>query len=756
MAVNGRLLTVEEREELWSSGWEQLPRERAAATCLLFNDRQASLDSLHHFLNAPRKAPVKDKIRCLVAKEIRCEPALVKATLGDCKEVASLILEKNGIRAEGVDQLVAALQGRSNLEVLSLKRNLIGDKGAAALGSMLASWRCRKLHTLCLSFCNVSGQGLSSLCAGLCRMPTVISLTSLDVSNNFCKVDGCRALAPLIMDSRKLKHLNLGNNCIEDEGVKALAEAVGHSDVLETLNLEGNHITNTGVRSLCEALKKNCAVNALELQCNEIDHIGAMYISQAVRANTVLTCLNLSHNQAGDGGAEHLAGMLRVASNLVELRLVGNAIGDKGGKFIELAYEKNTTLTMLDLDMNKMQDEQHKGLANAMRKRGHIGILHVGCHAYGNLRPDNKLLEAAKAQIELEEAEKENESKPQTPRTPREKSGTQRKPGLDTGNVKLVVKKKEEAPKPTGPIGVLFKKWSGAGEGQKGSKKAKSVDFKEFSEMLKALKLMPGKIGRHKVQEIFRQANRRADDPTPDGDTSEMDWDEFEFAVNKVCEFCKVDAETLANMDTDSPATGGKTSPRRNAEPLRGKDKNAAKGAELPPDASLNEIFMKFAAGDGQSKKRAASMDGKEFIAVLEYLKLLPAKVNKTQAMDFYAKGKAKSGGDKSEMDWDGFEFAMKKVADVAGVSYGLLHTLAQSSAEDAAGSPRKLQEVGKKVSNVLKMSPRKTAAPPQSAESRGGSRSPRKTKLQEAGTKVSQVLKIAPGKKPGTSGKGP
>jgi hypothetical protein len=95
-------------------------------------------------------------------------------------------------------------------------------------------------------------------------------------------------------------------------------------------------------------------------------------------------------------------------------------------------------------------------------------------------------------------------------------------------------------------------------------------------------------------------------------------------------------------------------------------------------------------------------------------------------------------------------------VAHVAGVSYGLLHTLAQSSAEDAAGSPRKLKEVGKRVSNVLKMSPRKTAAPPQSAESRGGSRSPRKTKLQEAGTKVSQVLKIAPGKKPGTSGKGP
>ena len=41
-----------------------------------------------------------------------------------------------------------------------------------------------------------------------------------------------------------------------------------------------------------------------------------------------------------------------------------------------------------------------------------------------------------------------------------------------------MIKQKEEAPKPTGPIGVLFKKWSGAGDGQKGSKKAKSVDFK--------------------------------------------------------------------------------------------------------------------------------------------------------------------------------------------------------------------------------------------------------------------------------------
>ena len=219
----------------------------------------------------------------------------------------------------------------------------------------------------------------------------------------------------------------------------------------------------------------------------------------------------------------------------------------------------------------------------------------------------------------------------------------------------------------------------------------------------------------------------------------------------------------------------GQLSSRKPAEQLRGKDKNAAKGAELPPDASLNDIFMKFAAGDGQSKKRAAAMDGKEFIALLEFLKVHPAKVNKTQVMDIYAKGKANSSGDKSEMDWNGFEFAMKKIADAVGVSYGLLHTLAQSGAPQitdqsgASRSPRKekgdagvgkektkLQEAGTKVSNALKLSMGTvTAREPKSADQTGlshstrsgDSRSPRK--LQEAGTKVSNALKLSPGKKP-------
>ena len=111
-----------------------------------------------------------------------------------------------------------------------------------------------------------------------------------------------------------------------------------------------------------------------------------------------------------------------------------------------------------------------------------------------------------------------------------------------TANASSKAKGEAAAPAATGSLGALFRKWSGAG--QSGGNKAKSVDFKEFTAMLTALGLLPGKIKKHKAQEIFRQANRRPSD-TADGDMSEMDWDEFQFAIAKVCEFCKIDHESL-------------------------------------------------------------------------------------------------------------------------------------------------------------------------------------------------------------------
>ena len=70
---------------------------------------------------------------------------------------------------------------------------------------------------------------------------------------------------------------------------------------------------------------------------------------------------------------------------------------------------------------------------------------------------------------------------------------------------------------------------------------------------------------------------------------------------------------------------------------------------------------------------------GIEFVCVRTYLCSRFLNCVSPYAQDLYVKGKAKSGGDKSEMDWDGFEFVMRKVAGIVGVDYKLIHTYRQT-----------------------------------------------------------------------------
>ena len=95
----------------------------------------------------------------------------------------------------------------------------------------------------------------------------------------------------------------------------------------------------------------------------------------------------------------------------------------------------------------------------------------------------------------------------------------------------------------------------------------------------------------------------------------------------------------------------------------------------------LRDLFMLYAAGDpgkgakgAQTGRRAASMDGREFTALLEHLKLVGDEklgVSKTFAMDSFARAKAKhnNGKDTGEMDLGGFEWAMRRICRQVCVS---------------------------------------------------------------------------------------
>ena len=66
-----------------------------------------------------------------------------------------------------------------------------------------------------------------------------------------------------------------------------------------------------------------------------------------------------------------------------------------------------------------------------------------------------------------------------------------------------------------------------------GSKKAKTMDYKEWVNMLHYLAVYDKRVKKQKAAEIFKQANRGV---AGDGDHNELDWDEFEFAFRKLAE----------------------------------------------------------------------------------------------------------------------------------------------------------------------------------------------------------------------------
>lgn len=242
-------------------------------------------------------------------------------------------------------------------------------------------------------------------------------------------------------------------------------------------------------------------------------------------------------------------------------------------------------------------------LLAALKLRPDNCILHVGSHAYGALlrqRAEQELIAEAKRKAEEQVKAKAAEEAAKLAEQRAEAAAKAKKEGkvdlsnvraqIDTGNVVLKIEKKVEAPKPEGAVGELFKTWSVAGAGQKGSKLAKSMDYKEFLEMLSAIGIVPGKMSKAAAQEVFKQANRAG--PVADGDNKELDWMEFKFAIQKIGERIRESPDEIASRPVVQKNAAGRKGSLVSKE-------------SLLEGADIETIFAHFAASGGQSKKRA-------------------------------------------------------------------------------------------------------------------------------------------------------
>ncbi|KAJ2670557.1 Ran GAP Rna1 [Coemansia spiralis] len=152
-------------------------------------------------------------------------PAFAKA-FSALKSLREVRMPQNGIRPEGIAELVGGLANNTKLAVLDLQDNTFTHSGSAALAEALAKWE---------------------------------ELEILNVGDCLLGSTGGRLVIEALKDRITLKNINLQYNEIEQDGAIALAETLRNLKVLESLELNGNRFDaeSNAVELIKAALSEN-------------------------------------------------------------------------------------------------------------------------------------------------------------------------------------------------------------------------------------------------------------------------------------------------------------------------------------------------------------------------------------------------------------------------------------------------------------------------------------------------------------------
>ncbi|KAK3287650.1 hypothetical protein CYMTET_4850 [Cymbomonas tetramitiformis] len=220
------------------------------------------------------------------------------------------------------------------------------------------------------------------------------ALTSLSMRKAILGPKGAMALAAGLVFNGSLNALYLEDNLLcgvqslghgphesyDPRGIGALAEALAVNTSLNTLILDNNqlagctrhphwHVEGGNIFTEHDSDEKEDCPKAL---------------GDALRQNTALTSLSMQGNSLGVRCATALAGGLACNRSLKTLNLSGNALGSAGTCAIATAFSRNedgvvnTSLTTLDLSNNRIAAVERRGVVigagfvQALEKGGHL------------------------------------------------------------------------------------------------------------------------------------------------------------------------------------------------------------------------------------------------------------------------------------------------------------------------------------------------------------------------------------------------
>ena len=296
----------------------------------------------------------------------------------------------NQERRDLVTHLVRLIRDDATPHTLSLcgtSTNAAAAAGAAAAGAAAAA---------------AAGGGTMQRHAVAPEQPTIEDMLGTITAEELAKI--CQVLPR----NRSLEHLHIRRNQFHGASMLPLRNALVavHSNLL-TLDVSRNPLGSVGVLHLANAIEDNSRLTSLIACGVRATDDGAtveavVALAQALERNTTLTRLDFASNNITDFTGK-MEGMARIAAaleqnfSLCHLDLSDNCIGEIGAQLLEHCIVKNTSLTKLELGMNRLGPGGGMHIAKLVQRRSLLVLADLGladnemCGMYGPIKTSESL-----------------------------------------------------------------------------------------------------------------------------------------------------------------------------------------------------------------------------------------------------------------------------------------------------------------------------------------------------------------------------
>lgn len=177
--------------------------------------------------------------------------------------------------------------------------------------------------------------------------------------------------------------LDLSNEKLNNSDLKKIVSLMAKNTSLTRLILSQT-IENTGAHILGEGLSNNKGLNILKINGDipfnefrdirkEVDtsdqnykDVDTIVIAGLLQSNSSITVLNLALNQIQDNGAQALAKVLEQNGTLTNLNLSNNHITDVGASSLGKSLKSNRGLKIFNLGDNQIRDEGTNVIASSL------------------------------------------------------------------------------------------------------------------------------------------------------------------------------------------------------------------------------------------------------------------------------------------------------------------------------------------------------------------------------------------------------